>query len=83
MNQDVIVPDWARSLKNTYCSLRTQKRNKTLRRMYYRQIENEKLELAKMGKCQECIKIYCRYLSNLKTFTKCKTCESGQFSFQF
>lgn len=46
-------------LKNWYCCLRIDKRNKTRRRFYYRRIEKEKLRLAELGSCQACVKKYC------------------------
>jgi hypothetical protein len=74
----VDLPDWTTYLKNYYVGLRVGKRNKALRRMYYRKIEKEKLRLVEQGICQGCVISYCRYLSNLKTINKCPYCSVGQ-----
>lgn len=58
------IPNWAGNLTNLYCRLRVSKRNKALRRSYYRKIEKEKLRLAERGINQEKIKAICRYLIN-------------------
>lgn len=58
-------PKWAQVLKNHYCCLRIDGRNKTKRRSYYRLIEKEKLRLAELGICQECIRLICRYLATM------------------
>lgn len=71
------------NLTNYYCCLRVGKRNKALRRMYYRKIEKEKLKLAELNECQECLRIYCRYLATLKNLAECSLCASGQMQINF
>lgn len=58
------LPKWSKRLTNYYCALRVSKRNKALRRAYYRKIAVEKLVLAEAGINQEKIKAVCRYLVN-------------------
>lgn len=69
------LPDWSGRLTNYYCVIRVEKRNKAIRRRYYRKVEKEKLRLAELGICQECIRITCRYLS--VNYLKCsiKKCD--------
>lgn len=74
----VDLPEWTINLKNYYCCLRVGKRNKALRRMYYRRIEKEKLKLVEEGICQGCVIVYHRYLSNLRHLNKCPHCTAGQ-----
>lgn len=57
-------PEWAGTLTHLYCCLRVGKRNQTLKRMYYRKIEKEKLRLAELGINQQKIKAVCRFLVN-------------------
>jgi hypothetical protein len=74
------------NLKLLYAVLKEQKRNQAKRRFYYRKIEREKLRLAELGECQECIKNYCRYLANIGfnfSLKNCLICESSQIAFNF
>lgn len=67
--------NWQDSLKGLYCCLRIERRNKTLQRKYYRLIERRKLQIAELGVCQECIRLYCRYLAAdrvIKPLVPCK-----------
>ena len=57
-------PDWAGNLTRLYCCLRIDKRNKKMRRRYYREIAKEKLLLAECGINQEKIHAICRWLVN-------------------
>jgi hypothetical protein len=70
-------PEWSNNLSNYYVGLRVGKRNKALRRMYYRKIEKEKLRLAELNICQDCILKNCRYLASLKGSSRCDACVSG------
>jgi hypothetical protein len=60
----VDLPDWTINLRPLYACLRAYKRNKTLRRSYYRKIEKEKLRLAEEGVNQEKIRLACRFLAS-------------------
>lgn len=74
------------TLKQLYFILKEQRRNRARRRFYYRKITKEKLRLAELGECQECIKNYCRYLSRVGMRIPVKACEiciSGQMSLHF
>lgn len=71
------LPQWSKRLKSIYVCLRLGKRNKALRRRYYRQIELEKYRLAVLGVNQEKIRQVCRYLSNQNCVRKC-FCEHCQ-----
>ncbi len=57
------LPEWSKRLRSIYVRLRLGKRNKALRRKYYREIQKEKLRLAEQGINQEKIRQVCRYLS--------------------
>lgn len=69
------LPDWAGRLTNYYCIIRVERRNEALRRKYYRRVEKEKLRLAELGICQECIRLVCRYLSVTYLKRSLKRCE--------
>lgn len=73
------VPIDFNALRNWYCCLRIEKRNKTKRRFYYRKITKEKLRLAEQGHCQTCIIEYARNLSKTKPkqFKLCQLCMMG------
>ena len=57
------LPHWTGFLNNYYVVIRVDGRNKAIRRRYYRKVEKEKLRLAEVGYCQDCIRSVCRYLS--------------------
>lgn len=69
------LPDWSGRLTNYYCVIRVEKRNKAIRRRYYRKVEKEKLRLAEAGCCQECIRLVCRYLSTNHLRYSLKACD--------
>lgn len=58
-------PIWASRLTSMYVYLRIGRRNKALRRQYYREIQAEKLRLAEEGVNQEKIRQACRFLSSV------------------
>lgn len=71
------LPDWSGRLTNYYCVIRVERRNKAIRRKYYRKVEKEKLRLAEAGHCQECIILVCRYLSSSYLRSRLKQCNSN------
>lgn len=56
------LPEWAGLLTNYYWRIRVERRNKVLRRKYYRYVAKEKLRLAEIGIEQTLIIAVCRYL---------------------
>lgn len=58
------LPDWSGRLANLYVVIRIENRNKAIRRRYYRMVEKEKLRLAELGHCQDCILLVCRFYSS-------------------
>jgi hypothetical protein len=71
------LPEWTINLRPLYACLRAYKRNKTLRRSYYRKIEKEKLRLAEEGVNQEKIRLACRFLASFACVRnyQCDACE--------
>lgn len=73
------VPIDFNALRNWYCCLRIEKRNKTKTRFYYRKISKEKIRLAELGYCQTCIIAYARNLAKTRpnNFKSCELCMMG------
>lgn len=71
------LPEWTINLRPLYACLRAYKRNKTLRRSYYRKIEKEKLRLAEEGINQEKIRLACRFLASFSCVRnyQCDACK--------
>ena len=55
------------TLNNLYWQLRFT-RKLSVKRRYYRYIANEKKRLIKLGVDQECLRLRCRHLVNLRNF---------------
>lgn len=70
------LPEWATTLTSHYVIIRVDARNQSRRRKHYRLIEKEKLRLAELGYCQECIKLVCRFLSRKHLAGELKSCDS-------
>ncbi len=70
-----MLPDWSGKISNYYVVVRVEGRNKNIRRKYYRLIQKEKLRLAELGICQECIRLVCRFLSRKRLIGKLKPCD--------
>lgn len=76
------LPNWAGHLIHYYVVIRVDGRNLSRRRKYYRLVEKEKLRLAELGICQECIRLTCRYLAKKRLLGRLKECDlnHGQMS---
>lgn len=75
MNED--LPIWSGDLVRLYVVIRVERRNKRVRRQYYRLVEREKLRLAEKGVCQECVRLMCRYLSVFALRGNLKPCTAN------
>lgn len=82
------IPLWAQTLNGYYWRIRTEARNKTTRRKFYRMVQKEKLRLAEAGICPHKINAVCKYLVSLKQVNADRMhlaleSESQQLCFQF
>ena len=61
---DVVLPEWANTLKHYYWFIRVEGKDLAKRRRYYRLIKREKLRLVEhLHLNQDLIEATCRYLS--------------------
>lgn len=61
------MPAWGLKLRNLYWFLRYHRKwNEAKRRLYYRRIAAEKKRLIDSGVDAELVRLYCRYLSDMK-----------------